>query len=140
MCVPNLRCIAAQRIHRKMPNYRTVLVPQSIHCLLHAKDLTLQLAHPIHTISILQAAVMLAGDHKPGFRAEQSAQTLFPGIVLIKSCRARSLRACCLLLSVPDIVTVELLSFCYRSRGWRKECRSIVQDDAKDNRLGDLQL
>lgn len=30
----------------------------------------------------------------PGFFAPQSAQVLLPGTVLIKSCRARSLRAC----------------------------------------------
>lgn len=35
----------------------------------------------------------------PGFLAPQSAQVAFPGTVLIKSCSARSLRACWRLFS-----------------------------------------
>lgn len=37
----------------------------------------------------------------PGLRALQSAHLSFPGTVLIKSCSARSLRACCRLFSAP---------------------------------------
>ena len=43
-------------------------------------------------------------NHVPGFLAPQSAQQLFPGTLLTKSCKARSLRACWRLLAATDIV------------------------------------
>src|SRR6266536_5421227 len=48
----------------------------------------------------------LRGSHEPGFFAWQSAHTLFPGTDLIKSCNARSLRACWRLLSPSDMVAL----------------------------------
>lgn len=67
--------------------------------------LTLQLAHPIaSTISIAPSIHTAARyDVSPGFLAWQSAHVLFPATDLVRSCRARSLRACCLLLNVPDM-------------------------------------
>lgn len=43
-------------------------------------------------------------NHVPGFLAPQSAQQLFPGTLLTKSCKARSFRACWRLLEATDIV------------------------------------
>lgn len=44
---------------------------------------------------------------QPGFLAPQSAHVELPGTVLINSCNARSLRACCRLLMLPDMSAIQ---------------------------------
>lgn len=59
ICVPNLRWMAAQRIHRKTPR-------------LHEAQAVKQCQLFIHVVPMRDAIV-------PGLRAWQSAQMLFPG-------------------------------------------------------------
>lgn len=71
------------------------------------KDLTLEMCVPslrcraAHRMHRKMPRLQLA---HPGFRALQSAHVLFPGTVLISSCRARSLRACWRLFSAEAMV------------------------------------
>lgn len=135
-CVPIFRCIAAQLMQRKIPNYEgcgqhwplkrenrpSVTVEASSFevksCSIGlvsfwAKGLlTLQLAHPGTTINFLDVfgrVRKLDLCNVPGFLVAQSAHRSFPGTVLIKSCSTFSFLACCLLLIRPVMVADRVL-------------------------------
>lgn len=102
--VPSLRCKAAHRIHRKTPSYTVLVFILCLKCAIQLGEEAYTPAGPsCHTCQHSSNRAQ-EGHVLPGFLAWQSAHTLFPGTDLIRSCKVRSLRACCLLLNAPDMV------------------------------------
>jgi hypothetical protein len=78
----------------------------------------------------------------PGFFALQSAQVLLPGTVLIKSCRARSLRACWRLFRTEAMIwrrrRRSRSGGSYGGRGQQRQERTL-KGGGRERRLGWIQ-
>ena len=117
MCVPSLRCKAAQRMHKKMPNCICQYCVPSIDRFDVSGDGVGFAARKTYTptcpsCALVSLALRVCTFSLPGFFAPQSAHVPFPGTVLISSCSVRSLRACWRLLRAEA-----MLSHCERHLG-----------------------
>jgi hypothetical protein len=106
MWVPNFRCMAAHRMHRKIPSYIVLALVESYNfpCGAYRDQLTLQLAQPKVHIRFRISQTRVRRVDLPGFLAPQSAHVELPGTFLTRSCNARSLRACWRLLNVAAMM------------------------------------
>lgn len=122
MCVPSLRCSAAQRMHRKMPNCDRQYCTRHTRVRVAAGQHTLQLAHPAG--GQLESRLAARALSLPGFFAPQSAQVPLPGTVLISSCSVRSLRACWRLFSAEAILCCRAVS-CVVTQGFDRSATLV---------------